>query len=936
MSERILYSRAVAFVPSVATLVVSVATAFAAAGEDKDSWESLPEVKYEQRLIGGQAWTEGLSKLAVGRFAVNSVNGLMNETVADFSFYKSHYDMFSYGGYPRDYFDFHVPGTDGLPETDEITGDWAHQIRTRVYEGGHMVRLITGALAPGFLVETNSPRFTLTKRDTEKDRVDWRGTIPEHERRGVFPLFVLVPREGGKVELVTRERGGWNIPIDLGKPDQPWVVAVYPPVSREFLWNFRASDGKFVDEKFLWNFPNYLKDDTVAVLLTFREGLGLRTQFGELTLYSLDRKEIGMVGLSTAFDGLLKGVQSGLAEVKPHPGDVLIAESMAERWQNDKWNFAPIVQRATVLARLLHTYPLSVREWFRIEEERGEVKIRNEFTFHRWGNADWQSDDYAPVPMAFALSHKNLGWPEFIGITDPGIRGRLGPFLYFSKRNWCEWSIPHCHPEYALQPDMPAPEKAKLIQEIKQFASNDQYKIGWRPGDVYARHLEPGSKGYQELKELSSTYRPYTAGLLPWGQPYTQALSVWSMLDDTTREAVLKKMSIVLRYSFYTKEYFRKQEPISGHKYANSAPGVEKPEYMAGDVPSFMAGPLYYGYLYAKFSGDWKWLKPYYREAWDISRFAEIYADWSWPGVSLREHVFVSHFDPMICGVLALIGLERMSDVFGTTEEQGRAQYLLSRTAVTLVLQSLLPRWVDPDNLNPALTCDGASEHGPMLLDFERVTGNLRRQRSYFAYSWLGRQPELFRYRSDIAGPGFWKNFQEQFVNSDKWNWMEDFAALSHAAMRGWLRDWPREDIENFLSSEKIYSGRGGNLSLLPSADVLMLLWARKNEVPAFLVNWERGTVERFSWEEESGHLVLKVNFPEKGQITFRSWRALPDETRVNGTIVTQFQLAEGIPVGRNEPSGEMGPLFTIAVPAGQSEITLIWNRRKQISKQNP
>lgn len=890
----------------------------------KNAWEPLPEVKYEQRTIDGKEWTEGLSKLAMGRFAVNPVNGLMNETVEDYAFYKSLYDMFSYSGYPRDYFDMHIPGTDDIPEKDELSGDWTHQIRVREYEGGRKVKLIMGSATPGFLVETNAPRFTLTKREVEKDRVDWRGTIPEHERRGVFPILLLVPREGGKVEIVTRERGEWNTPMNLGKPAQPWVVAVYPPVSRQFLWNFDAAAGKFRNKDSLWEFPNYLGDDAVAVLMTFREGLGLRTQFGELTLYSPDKKEIGTVGLSTAFDELLKNVQSGLKEVKPHPGEVLIAESMAQQWHNDKWNFTPIAQRATALAKLLHTYPLSTREWFRVEEESGEVKIRNEFTYHKWGSKEWQQKDYAPAPMAFALSHKDLGWPLFKGIADPGIRGRLGPFLYFADQNWCEWSIPLCRPEYALQPDMPEPEKEVLAGEVKAFAAKESYTS---TGTITAADLEPGSENYAKVGEIDRRWGVYKVGAALWWQSFGRALTVWPMLDDEGREALLKKMRPLLRYAYSPGAYYRKKEPVSGREYANCATAVEAPGYMAGDVPTYIAGPIYFGYLYAKFSGDWKFLEPYYRQSWDASRFTEIYADWSWPGNSLREHLFVSHFDPMICGVLGFVGLERLSAIFGTPEEHERAQYLLSRTAASIVTQALLPRWVDPENQNPALTCDGASEHGPMLLDFDVVTGNIRKQRSYFAWAWLGQQPELFRYRQQVAGARYWRDFQEKFVSNKKWNWTKDLAGIVHAAMRAWIRDWPREDLIEFLSSKQNYAGQTNNL--LAGSDGLTLLWARKNEVPAFLVEWEPAVVKSFSWDGKNRRLLLTVDFPKEGQIAFRSWNTLPGEALVNGAAVTPSVRKEGIPAETDPHRDEMGPLFALSLPAGPSEIVLTWKKQK-------
>ncbi|WP_043581923.1 hypothetical protein [Geminisphaera colitermitum] len=909
-------------------------------------WENLPTVNYEQRNIDGQTWTEGLSKLAIGRFAVNAVNGLMNETVADYSFYKSQYDMFSYSGFPRDYFDIHIPDTNGVPTKDSMAGDWSHQIRTRDYKGGRSVKFITGSAAPGFLVETNASNFTLTKREGDKDRVDWRGTIPEHERRGVFPLLVLVPREGNKVELVTRERGDWNSPMSLGKPAQPWIVAVYPPVSRQFLWNFKPGPGSFVQKGELWEFPNYIGDDAVAVLMTFRDGLELQTQFGELTLVSTDQKEIGTVGLSTAFDGLLKDVRAGLKEINPHPGDSFtIAESMEVKWQSDKWNVTPVAQRAAALAKLLHTYPLSTREWFRVEAQKAEVKIRNEFTYHRWGNPEWQSADYAPIPAAFALSHKELGWPILAGVTDPRIRGRLGPFLYFANQNACEWNIPLGQPEYALQPAMSGQEKDVAPRIVAEYVADETFRNVTSPTILKGEQMVPGTQAYYDTWKLRLQSR-YLAGLMPWGSFRMSMFAPWSVLDDARREALVQRLKTVLRFSFHHESYFRKSEPITGHPYANSAGSIEKPNYMAGDVPSYMA-PIYYGYLYAKFSGDWEWISQYYRESWDITRFAEIYADWAWPGVSLREHIFVTHFDPMICGALTFMGLERMSDVLGTRAEHERAQYLLSRTSASLVTQSLLPRWVDPETKNPALTCDGASEHGPMLLDFELVQGRTRMQRSMFAYAWLGNQSELFRYREQLTGPTYWKNYQQNFVGSKKWDWKQDFAIHTQYAMRAWLRDWPHAELVDY--SDDATKGlsstlKGGKVDVTVGTksrtqyaptnmlDVHVLLLSRKYNVPAFLVNWEPGKIAAFSWDESTGQLSLKIEMPKAGQIVLRSWNTLPASTLVNGASVVPAApviLPESIPAGRKEAPGEMGPLFAVPLPSGTSEVVMKWTLQK-------
>jgi len=825
----------VAALASILVLAVSLGLVHAAG---LSSWKPLPAQPIETRRIDNVLWTEGMSATSAGRFANSTFNGLLTETV---------YQNWFYTGEPRQWFDWVVPGADDEPVAEKVQTDWTHQVWDRVYAGGRRLAYISSVLAPGFLMRTNAPRLTLQAREGAKAVAIWETElIQEMTMAGRAPLALLIPGRGGQIEVIKDAK--WWEPVNLPRPAEPWAVVLYP----------RVDAAEYDDNLYFWG------DKAVGVLLTFERPVSLRWWAGGLKIGA--RGELGTIGVSTAFDGLLKDVAG-------------------KNWRPDA-----VAKRARQLTRLLHTYPVKCREWY--ARDAGWMRIRNEFSYRRWGDPKWQAADYAPVPPLYVWSEKALGWPAFPKATDSGILTRFGPYRTYPG-SVARYRLPMWTNEYASFP------RTDERPEVR---------------DAEAAAIKTFAEGLAKSPPTVNAWGPV------WTPGIAAPLGAYNLLDDEAKRGLIAVADDIVRRSWAQSNWHLRRDTCTGLQYYGGGWGSENPNNLSAvDENSALGSALYGTYVYAKFSGDWGLIRDLMPRMWDAERQFELFNDWAAPQTSCRSDVRYSGIDMDTIALAGIFGLQRMSEIAGSVAQAERAAYLQAKIAPVTLLRFTLPRYLDPDNREPKLITTGLEEDGPersLLVDDAVVKDHLA-----MLFSWCGQQAEIYRYYLAGAGAGFFRTWERDFYARPEINWYEPRVnpgrLYSHVAMRAWCDfcgAWPEQseltaDFDNALAK----SGYGSE-----AGEAIALFLGRK--APAYLVRWEPARLLGAEYDAQKNLLHVRIEATQSGALVLRA-KSAPRTAEVNGGPAAFESVGETLPV----PRPELGKLVSIPTPSGKLEIVVGW-----------
>jgi hypothetical protein len=943
--------------PAAAAADIAPPTALHASAAELDrlgDWEALPPMPDRRsREIDGHTWYEGLSATAMGRFANNTLNGLLTESVEDYYFYKSYYDHQGYRGWPRDYFDMIVPGTLNTPVSDDVEADWFHQTRTRTYGSGTATRLVQSAGAPGFLFEHDTDLFVLRKRDVEKRHDDWWVVYPRDIRRGVWPLGILVPRKDGAIELISENpdvayevavnaamevreverpldvKGpvSWNDRYEIGEPAEPWVVILYPPLEREYWWNDSA--GWRTDE--VYEHPIYWGDTAIGVLLTFEPGTRVVSELGEIRL---EREGGNTIGVSTAFDGLLHGEERDAAAKKKTKDDGrLPAEFPLEK----------IADRARLVAGMLRRYPVTCTEWYRVDRDAGVLRLRNEFTYDTW-DEERAAAAYAPAPTAFSLMRSQTDWPEIPGAEDTGILGRNGPYEVAPGQRVLAYDLDLVTPEYALHPDVTARHDERAValerelgilrERIRTYLDSDLFSEAdrvieilagdenprrWRLAPVYTRaEITPGTAEFE--KRWSGPKLNKRALMSPWYSWLHCILAAWPSLDAAARADALERLRAMSIFGLRREGWHIERERYTGQSYYMPG-GKEQPNYdparhnFAADVTDFLGTVLYPAAVYVKYSGDTNFARAIHPRAQDLLRWNSVYADWAWPAISQKPQIFLLQVDPMVMGALVLVVQKQWADLIGTPAEQDAADYMLTKhLAPTLTARAFIPRYIDPDVKEKRLFCSGIGEFGPVMIDPSISTPVTVMQQVGMAYTWVSAYPEIMRAQVAYGGADWWMQWEQNVVDDEQvlTPAQRDLIRSHYNGLRAWLPPWDlRALTDDFLRTRPVQ---------MATIDTFSLLRARLAGAPSFLMDWEPAVIRQFEWNADTRTMTMEIYSDSGAILRFRSWKNPPREALVNGQPVSIGLLPDYAPPAHRDA---MGPMFTIQAPQGAATIHL-------------
>lgn len=819
-----------------AVLALSLATAWAST--DLSPWKRLPPMHIATREIDGTSWTEGMSATSAGRFADNTFNGLLTESVNDYWFYTSA---------PRQFFDWVVPGTQDEPVAEQVRIDWTHAKWTRRYAGGREFTYLYSCLVPGFLLSTNASWVALQARGGP-----WDEGEPIPAVRGRAPVAILIPEANGGIKVISRSADPeWSRPDTIARLPEPWVLAIYP----------RLPD----DEDPIWR--EYFRSDTASgVLLTFeRRDIALRWWAGELKIVAPG--PLGTVGVSAAFEGLLKDAGG------------------------KQWDPAPAAARARQLARMLHTYPLKCREWY--ARDGNWMRIRNEFTYQRWGDRKWQAADYAPVPPLYAWGSRALGWPTFPGATDTGILTAFGPYLTYPG-NMATYRLPIWRGEYAAFP---------RTNELP---------------DVYDS-LRASITGY--FRGLRDKLPRITA----WGPVYEPGIAApfggFNLVDTGHKQLMTEVAAEVVRQSWSSEHWQRRAERYTGLEYYGGSTIAEDPSDPYGviiDDNSALGSALYGTYVYAKFSGDWQLVRRLMPRMWDATRQFEVLSDWAAPQTTCRSNLRFSSMDMDTIALCGIFGLERMSALAGTRAQADRAAYLLAKIAPITLLRFTMPRYVDPAGIEPRLFSDGFDEEGPMIAVARDDA--VFKDHLAMTFSWCGQQAEIYHYYLAATGVGYWQQWEHGFISTPEFNWYEPRInpdrLYSHVAMRSWLdfyQAWPDAGLAADFDNARQKAGIGAF-----TAEAVALYLGRS--APAYITGWEPARLLGAEYEKPANALHARFAATKSGRVLLRV-RSMPADVTVNGIAVQAQAIAEVLPLARPE----LGSLIAVPIAPGAAEVVARW-----------
>ena len=763
------------------------------AGASEDPWYHFAPFDPPTREIGGKLWTEGMSYSSSGRFGNSTYNGLLDEVVGDLWFHA--YTGGAQDQLRRQKFDLWITGTDSAPNTldsatpwiingldvrgnDKISNSWTHMSRRMKLENEAELTWLTSSLVPGFLADCNRP-FTVTSRGGG-DIPKRSGAPNEDENR----FFRDADRDSktakiGPTMVVTADRiftGSGSVELD--QLSEPWLVAIWGGIDRPTFWG----------------------DKAVGVLFTLDKGKVSWNGSG----ISLPP---GRIGISTSFHGLLR----------------------------PEWEETPLRNRAKLLTGMLRNYALRCREFYRIEN--GEVQIRNEFEYEKWGNPAFRSADYAPLPPIFTWGSISCNWGKLPIDRTRVIDTPTGPYTW-NPGSAVVYALPvpvNRHAAFPRNPDF-----AELNKELEQ---------------KFKELPDPSPETFHVIGNAWTTsYRPLQAGASILGSSY---------VDAVTRKRLLETLRISTRNGFRDFAWIPRKELFSGRPYLASLWVDQKVSpAMFGDINSGVGAACYGLYMYSKYSGDWSLARELWPRVLDVIRFAEVVNDWATPMTSAREGILFGGIDMDTIGFLGITAAEKIARQVGTPEDQERISYLRAKIAPATALRFNFRDYLDPQGEFPQLWVNGFSESGPNL-EWAGPKNGVGLDHVAMMFCWQGQQPEMFQFLMQLPGTAYMERFQREMMDGEFTG--EEFSGwrkmpfnytrtAAHLAMRAWLPGWNRAELER---DYRLWIDRSRSEKNLFNAGFFGIYQGGVDRV--FLTAWEPAAFGGLSYDRERETLSAEL-----------------------------------------------------------------------------
>lgn len=817
------------------------------ASVEENVWTPLPKIAFPALESDGELWTEGMSYQTAGRFGNSTYNGLLTE-LAGSSWFRAYtanagnlnrrqdFDLWTDGQQfddtGRDDAAWKVKLRQADHENENIHVNWTTMVLDRTVAPDQVVRYYYGLLAPGFLVDSpvkvhlsSRGAGSLPVRSGAPDEEESRFQILEGDGRGGI-------RRLGPSGIFTSE-GFLTEPQAIRSLREPWLVAI---------WGIE--DGE----------PTFWGDKAVAVLMTGDAVGPIQWSSAGLELPS------GRWGVSTAFYGLL----------------------------NDNWEANKVIDRARLLARMLRTYPVECREYYRTEPS--EVEVLNEFRYERWGKPEWQAPDYAPIPPIFSLAKDLRGWTgvpsgEALAISS-NIATPYGPWRW-ERGSRMRYSLPRFDAWHAAFPRRP-----EFEDMYKALESEIDAAVSKQPTD----------------------FEPWRLAIV---KRWTQGLLGGSFLDENARAKLLDVGRSVVEGFYSNASWVYREERFSKAPYYVS--GWVDPKsrpVMYGDPNSCVGQAAYSLYIYAKYTGDWDVVRRLWPRVMDSLRIFEVLNDWAVPETTSREAIKYGAIDMDTVAYAGVVAMERMASVLGREDDYARIAYLRAKLGAATALRMAMPKYLDPDGKHPELFGVGFAEDGPAI---ERAGPGRPNGLDHAAMllAWVGEMPEMYDFYLQALSPEFCYSFQSETMDKYFSDWREmpfnKSRPGAHIAMRSRLWEWPADGLEEDMRIWLKNSSRQ-----VPSYGNSGMLGAYSGHgTGVYLINWEPARLVRSSYSVGSGLLSVELESEHPISLDFAS-RGKVVEIRLDDNALPESAFR------KISVAGDASVVYRVDLPhGGQLKIML-------------
>ena len=602
------------------------------------------------------------------------------------------------------------------------------------------------------------------------------------------------------------------------------------------------------------NPPTFWGDRAIGVLFTLDKGVVQWNEEG-ITLPK------GITGISTSFIGML----------------------------NDNWSDKVIRKQALLLSKMLRNYPVECKEWYNIENNN--VYIKNQIKYYSWGNEKWRAEDYAPIPPLYTWGSRTKNWGKLPADIQGEIITPSGPYTWIAGDKLA-YSLPRIKTKHAAFPKVPEGEKA--YSEISKELLEDKLPDAW----------------YRIGAPWETVYYP-----IHW----PKAILGYSTLNKDARIKLLKTAKTALENGFSPACWFPRKELFSGREYVIGE-WIDKSisPVMFGDGNSAVGTMLYSLYCYAKYSGDWDFVRQNWSKVMDIKRYIEVVNDWATPVTSSRESVLFSGIDMDTISYAGLCAGERMAEVLGKKTDLDRLIYLRAKIGPATALRLNMIRYFDPQKKCPNMWINGFSESGP---NFEGLSYKNKVSLDHFAmvFCWQGQQPELFQFLNDALHEDFISWLQRDLV--DKYclapegkigGWLRmtfnQSRTAAHLTCRSWLKDWPRKDIEKKF---EIYKKHFKKAVSTRQAGFVSAYYGNKYRI--YLINWEPAKLGSVSFSPETRILNAELECDKAFELYLHSPKKIK-QVKVDGIVLSSKNIFE-----------EKNNYSRIKIPKCKKTVTISW-----------
>lgn len=511
------------------------------------------------------------------------------------------------------------------------------------------------------------------------------------------------------------------------------------------------------------------------------------------------------------------------------------------------------------LAELLRNYPVRCDMRFRVDADAVEFEERPAFL--RWTN-EWGESGVPRVPcpplVAFAAD-RGLGVSFPDGAPDEtGPDTRYGPYRTwrFADTPVARYRLPRGERRFTLPPR----------------------PVGGRPGDpssAATRAAEVSAAIAEWFRErVPGPAGHKTDSLTGWWH-FASAATALPLLCADAREDIGRRWAVRIREAFADRAWHVRREPHSGREYPLSFAWMDGSRLVLGDANSGVGAALSAAESYARFTGDWAFV----RDNWQRLRRIPLYFlyahDWTMLTTGAREHTAASAIDMDTAAYEGVAALARLAEALGEPDALATAEMLLARLALSMCAKWHGPGWPRPGVPHaewPACGI-GFSETGFDAMSAERGTPDHVNGEVALNYAWIGCFPDVFRLLFERNGPAFWRDHEYSFVEHRIPDWRVKHPGrrnchhgnvLPHLYMR-MLLGAPDSEIADELARQRF--DRPHRYAAAECAG-FYAFWLGRH-APVRLLEWLPARLVSFDWDESFGTVRAEFESDAPFRVSF-------------------------------------------------------------------